>query len=653
MPLLFSSYTTSPTEKLFRIWPFVFMGTYKEGGGQASILPLFWWSKKQRPRLVHRAAPPLRRTARRQQRHHRSRRQAHRLLPPPRRQRHLARPVPAPLRARDREARSFVGPFMWFRNDRTATTPASSSRSGGRSTTRSTGYDHKLLLPLFDYESEQRGHKQRVVVARSANGSATIRAASISCSSTRRSIFHRSDTKRTVDVVPPLFTRWNTKDGGGGGFIAGPVVHSHDPNGSTTSCSRSTGASTIAARRHHAHPGAVRRVPSSHRRARRLRRAVLRWSSSNGEGAGAPASRPSSCSGTTGRAITRWCCLCSRAGPTRAPAPRPPPSARSSGTPLPTAGDGGLFPILFAGRHKHASYAVVPGLVYCTRATSTGHRRRRPASTSRAARTAGPPASRRSPSSAATARARTKSSSRSCSHFADTAARTDNLLVGPFYPRARGRARPTDALFPLFYVRRSPTSGFGIWPVGGWQKNAGVETTVVGPFIHQSNERTHSRTSMLFPLLTLHDSPQLLGARALPVSSGASATATRPTPRSSRSTSAAARPITAGTASSRSSSTRRTSRRPRRWSARSGTARAPTAARPPACSRCSRGARRSHDGKSSSWFGMPGVYADNNQFLGTSHTWVLDFFHFARPDGYTAGLIPLAFAWRRGTASRS
>ena len=46
VPLLLSSYTTSPTTKRFRIWPFVFMGTNTTGGGQAAILPLFWWSKK-------------------------------------------------------------------------------------------------------------------------------------------------------------------------------------------------------------------------------------------------------------------------------------------------------------------------------------------------------------------------------------------------------------------------------------------------------------------------------------------------------------------------------------------------------------------------------------------------------------------------------
>ena len=49
---------------------------------------------------------------------------------------------------------------------------------------------------------------------------------------------------------------------------------------------------------------------------------------------------------------------------------------------------------------------------------------------------------------------------------------------------------------------------------------------------------------------------------------------------------------------------------------------------------------------------MPGVYATTTSSLGTSHTWAGRFFDFTRPDGYTAGLMPLAFAWRRGTASK-
>src|SRR5207302_5166190 len=35
IPWLLSSYTTSKDAKLFRIWPFVYMGVYKDGGGQA------------------------------------------------------------------------------------------------------------------------------------------------------------------------------------------------------------------------------------------------------------------------------------------------------------------------------------------------------------------------------------------------------------------------------------------------------------------------------------------------------------------------------------------------------------------------------------------------------------------------------------------
>src|SRR5262249_41651264 len=68
-----------------------------------------------------------------------------------------------------------------------------------------------------------------------------------------------------------------------------------------------------------------------------------------------------------------------------------------------------------------------------------------------------------------------------------------------------------DAFFPFFYVRRSPREGFGIWPIGAWRRLGGVSTTVVGPFIHQSNENTGSRTSLFFPLLAIHDAPRFKG----------------------------------------------------------------------------------------------------------------------------------------------
>src|SRR4051812_34318133 len=45
-------------------------------------------------------------------------------------------------------------------------------------------------------------------------------------------------------------------------------------------------------------------------------------------------------------------------------------------------------------------------------------------------------------------------------------------------------------------------------PFHFWNKNDGAGTTVVGPFVHRSSARAQSTTSMLFPLVAVHDSPR-------------------------------------------------------------------------------------------------------------------------------------------------
>ena len=650
IPLLFSSYTTSPTEKLFRIWPFVFMGTYKDGGGQASILPLFWWSKKQGHGWF--IAPLLLSGGQRDDnnditeavvgligyyRRHGDN-DTWRIL------------FPLLFERETGEARSFVGPFMWFRNDRNGHDASVIFPLWWQVHDEKSGYDHKLLLPLFDYESEQRGHKQRVVSLLGEwerDDSSGLNQLLIYAPL----IFHRSDNKRVVDVVPPLFTRWNTKDGGGGGVIAGPVVHMHDPNGSTTSLfpiywrfhDRLHDATThilVPFAAFHHHTGARGGFVGP----------FYLWSSSNGEGAGGAGIAPILMFGHNGPrhhalvlpVFARW--SDSRAG-----------TSTTAVGPLfwhtaPDGGDGGLFPILFAGRHKHASYAVVPGLVF--------HKSDEHGATD----VVGPVYVAHGKDSWAAGVAPLaffgRDGTRSHQvvfplvwHFADTAARTDNLLVGPFFHGKEGE-QTTDALFPLFYVRRSPTSGFGIWPVGGWQKKAGVSTTVVGPFVHQSNERTHSRTSLFFPLLTLHDSPRYSVRVLFPIvwrvrDGDETDTAIFPFYFRGRAPDHGWDGVFPLFIHAWNKSAATTLVGPIWYRARSDGGK--TAGLFPLLAW---GKKVAPDGKSSSWFGMPGVYADNNQFLGTSHTWAFDFFRFTRPDGYTAGLIPLAFAWRRGTASK-
>ena len=78
--------------------------------------------------------------------------------------------------------------------------------------------------------------------------------------------------------------------------------------------------------------------------------------------------------------------------------------------------------------------------------------------------------------------------------------------MGPIYHRRDGD-EVANALFPLFYLRQSPTSAFGLWLIGGHARANGVSTTVVGPFVRRTNEAAHSSTTLLFPLVAVHDAP--------------------------------------------------------------------------------------------------------------------------------------------------
>jgi len=650
IPLLFSSYTTSPTEKLFRIWPFVFMGTYKNGGGQASILPLFWWSKKEGHGWF--VAPLLLSGGQRDEAKDITeavigligyyRRHADvdtwKVL------------FPILFEHDTRTSRTFVAPFIWARSDKEGHDASVIFPLFWHVHDEKSGYGHTLLLPLFDYESEQRGHKQRVVslfAEWERDDSSGLKQLLVYAPV----IFHRTDNKRSVTVVPPLFTRWTTKDDGGGGFIAGPIAHVSDPNGSTTSLfplywrfhDRLHDATThilVPFAAFHHHTGARGGFVGP----------FYLWSSTNGEGGGGAGIAPLIMFGHNGPrhhalvlpVFARW--SDSRAG-----------TATTAIGPLfwhtaPDGGDGGLFPLLFAGRHGHASYAVVPGIFF--------HKSDEHGFTD----VVGPVYAAHGKDSWAAGIAPIAFFGRNGTeshhvivplvwHFADTATRTDNLLVGPYFHGREGNV-VTDAMFPLFYVRRSPKSGFGIWPIGAWQRKDGVTTTVVGPFVHQSNPRTQSRTSLFFPLLTLHDSPRYSVRVLFPIvwrvrDGDETDTAIFPLYFRGRAPDHGWDGVFPLFIHAWNQTAATTLVGPLWYRSRKDGGK--TAGLFPLLAY---GKKVMPDGKSSSWFGMPGVYADKNEAVGTSHFWALNFFRATRPDGYTAGFIPLAFAWRRGTASK-
>lgn len=59
-----------------------------------------------------------------------------------------------------------------------------------------------------------------------------------------------------------------------------------------------------------------------------------------------------------------------------------------------------------------------------------------------------------------------------------------------------------------------------------------------------------------------------------------------------------------------------------------------------------------HGGVTSRWFGSPLVYWAQNDHTGHRDLWAGPFYDMRRPNGYDAGLVPLFFAWRRGTSSK-
>jgi hypothetical protein len=649
IPWLLSSYTTSPTEKRFRIWPFVFMGINKDGGGQAALLPLFWWSKKQGHSWF--VAPLLLSGGQRDEqkditeaviglfgyyRRHGDQ-DTWRIL------------FPLFLQHRTPAAQTVIGPLTWARSTSDGHSASVIFPLWWRVHDEKMGSEHALLLPIFDWQSEQRGHTQRLVslvASYERDDSIGLRQLLIYAPI----IFHRADNKRTVDVVPPLFTRWSTKDDGGGGLIAGPLVHEHDPSGSTTALfpiywrfhDNAHDATThilfpIAGVHHHTGARGAFIGPA------------FGWSSSNGEGGWGAGLAPLVFFGRSGpRSHALLLPLFARWSDSRAGT-----SATGVG-PLfwrtsPDGGDGGLFPILFAGRHKKSSYAVVPGLLF--------HRSDASSSTD----VVGPVYVARDKTGWAAGLAPLlflgHDGPRSHQvifplvwHFSDDSERMDRLIVGPYIHRRDGN-EVADALFPFFYVRRSPREGFGIWPIGAWRRLDGVSTTIVGPFVHQTNERTGSRTNLFFPLLTIHDSPHFSVRVFFPfvwrVHDGDETdTAFFPLYFRGRAPDHGWDGVFPLFVHAWNKTAATTIVGPIWYRARSDGGK--TAGLFPLLG----WGKKVKDGKSSSWFGMPGVYADHNDFTGLAHTWALNTFLFHRPDGYVAGFIPLVFAWRNGTASK-
>jgi len=518
------------------------------------------------------------------------------------------------------------------------------------------GTRHLLVLPLFDFDSDRFGRRQLLispVAAWERNDAAKLRQLVLFAPP----LFHRRDALRDIDVAPPLFVRWRVHDDGSRGVIAFPFVHAADPEGSTTALfpvfwrfwDRKTNAETdllLPLVGVHKSPTTTGAFVGP----------VYGWrtkpSPSNPEGGWGGGVAPLAMFGRRGARshalvlpplFERFSDAAAGSSTTLVGPVFAHARAHGSGW------DAGLFPLLWFGSGEGRGYALLPPVFYyrATRTSSTtvvgpvvvrsfrdgwsaglwplaffGHRG------DRSHQVLLPPLFVRVASPT-----------------------TDRLLVGPFY-HGRDGERRVDALFPLFYLRRAPHDGLLVGPLVGWRSTATAETVVVGPYVYRRNDETGARTHALFPLFIKHDAPDYHVVVQFPffwrVHDGKEIDTTifplyfrvRSPERQIDSV-----PLL-GILHANTTVASTTIAGPFWWRARRDGGRQAGLFPLFAYGRVQK------DERSSSWLGMPGAFWMRNDFNGTEKLWATLFFREKHEGGWTAGLIPLVFAWKRGTATK-
>jgi hypothetical protein len=456
-----------------------------------------------------------------------------------------------------------------------------------------------------------------------------------------------------VDVVPPLYTHWRVHADGSSGVIAFPFVHASDPEGTTTSLfpvfwrfwDRKTGAETaglLPLFGWHHHPGAAGAFVGP----------VYGWKSTNGLGGWGGGVVPVA---FFGRSETRRHAVIA---PVFAHF-----SDERDGSATTLVGpvfhrrlagghgwDAGLFPVLWFGARDGRGYGYLPPLFFHI----TGER-----STTDVI---GPLYVRRGRAgwAAGLAPLLFLGNEDGRSHqvvlpplFVRVAGPgEEKMLIGLFY-HGREHARRVDVLFPLLYLRRAPGDGLMVAPLAGWRSTAREETAVVGPYIYHRNLDTGSRTHFFFPLVAVHDAPDYHVAVGFPfywrIHEGAE-------------TDTALFPFYIGVRSPE----RKIDAIPPLLFVHARTTTAATTLFGPFWwrSRTDGGGsgglfplfawgRVAHGDASTRWFGMPGAFYYHSDTSARTKVWAGPYFEEKHDGGWTAGVIPLAFAWKRGTVTNA
>lgn len=238
-------------------------------------------------------------------------------------------------------------------------------------------------------------------------------------------------------------------------------------------------------------------------------------------------------------------------------------------------------------------------------------------------------------------------------HFKNEAKQTEQLVVGPYYHGREGFGKDgttKDVLFPLMYLKRSQQESLLVSPVAFWKKTPTHELLIAGPYAQASNEITHSKTKVFFPLFWKHDAPDYHVTVQFPFfwriqDHAATSTAVFPLYYRHREPGLAFDmlfPLAMHVKTDK---------------------RALTIVGPAFYEKQPEGrtvgilplfgyASRWDKNNLRRWFATPFAFYSADREAGTKNLWAGPFFYFERPDGYTATLPPLFAAWRRGTVSR-
>jgi hypothetical protein len=666
IPPLLTHWRTSPVEKTFRFYPFFWFSSYKGDapGVQSAFIPLYWYKGAQHQKQLF--IPILGSGFARDDAqdktligvgflgwYYRHRDLSTWRIVAPLYFDHSTpegRTIFAPLplityfHFEEHKGAGTVFPLLWH------------TRDDERDVNR------WLLLPIFDYESDHHGHRRRVfslIGGWEKDDDAKIEQLVLFAPP----IVHRRDPVRDFDVVPPFFARWKVHEDDSTGFIAGNVYHSSDPEGSTTSVfplywgfhDRRTGAAThILAPLggwHHG-PGLTAFAAGP----------VFGWNNKNGEGSSAFGVAPLVLFHSAGTRYQQLILpLFARYGD-HATGHNTTWVGPSYVRTTPQGWDVGLVPALFFGARKGGEYVYLPPLFHYR-------------SPEKSVDVVGPAYYSRSPNGWAAGLAPLAMFGKhdGVSHqlvlpplfvrVADERHDRESMLIGPYYHK-RVRDSSLDVLFPLMYLARTPRRATLISPLAYWSKAPGRETLWVGPWLDRRDDVTHSRTRMLFPLLLLHDAPNYSVTVATPffwrVRDGAE-TDTALFPfwwriRGPERSLDAVFPLFVHT---KTKSATTTLAGPFWLRDRADGGRSMGLIGLFAYQKTAHHREASEESTlpearwTTSWLGGPGFFRWTDSQSGSDDTWAGPFYLARKPEGYSAGIVPLAFWWRRGTDSRA